>query len=161
MILQEGLDTFTGGSDQPNEYADLSNETYWTATTVDELNNLSKDEKKQITALAFDCTKDQDDNEFILERNSEKTGVLQIYIHMIAPDAEEVEKGWDDKGSYVDPNFVYAYNNSFINYNITNSSGEWTTNGVRMSDGTTVRIAEPEPDIYKKVEDSDECRCNF
>lgn len=156
LILQEGLDTFTGGSDQPNEYADLSNETYWTATTVDELNNLSKDEKKQITALAFDCTKDQDDNEFILERNSEKTGVLQIYIHMIAPDAEEVEKGWDDKGSYVDPNFVYAYNNSFINYNITNSSGEWTTNGVRMSDGTTVRIAEPEPDIYKKVEDSDE-----
>lgn len=154
-VMQNGLDQYSGAGETTSEYADLNNTTYWTISTPDELANMSEEEKKAITALAFDFRKMKDGSDFILEYDPNGKSAIQTFVYMVAPDEEEVEKGWDDQGSYVDPELVYAYNNSFLASQTSNGS-EWTANGARMSDGTTVRITEPHPDIYKKVEDSDE-----
>ena len=137
-----------------NPYADLSNASYWKGPyAAAQINALSAAEKEKISAIAFDCSKQKDNSDFVLEYKADGSAVLMLYIYMTGPDKDEIENGWDNKGSYVDPEYVYAYNNSFLSASSSAADTSfYSTPAARMSAGTTVRTYEPTPPIYKAEE---------
>lgn len=165
-LLQKKMDEYSeGNTSEVSVYANLGNTEYWRPYNE----NDSSIDKTKITAIAFDCSEASDKckeenyiyeggkKKFIMNYDSEGKEALYLYIYMTAPDEEEVKNGADGKGSYVEPEYVYALNNSFLSIRTKpRTSDFWSDPGARMSDGTTVRIAEPNPPLYKQLEDSDE-----
>ncbi len=154
--MQLGLNTLTSNYSN-NPYADLSNTAYWKGPyTAAQINALSDSVKSSITAISFDCSKDRSGNDFVLDYSADGTKVIMLYIFMNGPDKEEIETGHDGKGSYVFPEHVYAFNNSFLSASSAPSTGSaWSNPAARMSNGTTVRTYEPHPPIYKAEEKQD------